>query len=98
MKTVHWAEVQREVLATRADQLVRLAFILLGAGSVLTATVAVLSRFREHAALSLVIFGMAVGAVLLLLVAFGLLLPLPFLVHQLKEMDNVIADQTRRRY
>lgn len=98
MKTVHWAEAQREFLGKRADLLVCLAFILLGVSMVLTGVVALLSRFRDHGGVPPIIFGLALAAVILLIIAFGLVLPLPLIVHELKEMDELVAEQTRRRY
>lgn len=98
MKTVHWAEVQRELLGKRADLLVRLAFILLGVSMLLTGIVALLSQFRDHGWVPPIIFGLAFAAVILLIVAFGLVLPLPLIIHELKEMDELVAEQTRRHY
>ncbi|HXF05985.1 MAG TPA: hypothetical protein VNM72_11295 [Blastocatellia bacterium] len=98
MKTLHWAEVQRGLLTKRADLLVRLAFILLGISALLTGMVVLLSRFRDHGWVEPVIFGLALGAVILLIIAFGLVLPVPLIVHELKEMDEVVAEQTRRHY
>jgi hypothetical protein len=33
-----------------------------------------------------------------LIAAFGLVLPLPLIVHELKEMDEVVSEQTRRHF
>ena len=98
MKTVHWTEVQRGLLSKRADKLVRLAGWLLAVSVALTIILAVLSRYATGQAVSYVIFTLAVLAVALLVAAFGLVLPLPLIVHELKEMDELVSDQTRRHF
>lgn len=98
MKTVHWTEVQRGLLSRRADRLVRLAGVLLAVSVALTTILAMLGRYAASQAVSYVIFTVAVLAVALLIAAFGLVLPLPLIVHELKEMDEVISEQTRRHF
>jgi hypothetical protein len=98
MKTIHWAEVQRGLLSKRADKLVRLAGWLVVLSVALTVTLAILGRVAAGQAVSYVIFTLAVLAVALLIAAFGLVLPLPLIVHELKEMDEVVSEQTRRHF
>jgi hypothetical protein len=98
MKTVHWTEVQRGLLSKRADKLVRLAGLLLAVSVVFTVIIAILACFGTSQAVSYVIFTLAVLAVALLIAAFGLVLPLPLIVHELKEMDELISEQTRRHF
>jgi len=96
MKTVQWMEGQRALLARRADKMVRVAAILFLTSCALALGVVIARRWADHPVGMYIVFGMALLSVALLVAALGVILPLPWLIHQLKQMDEVIAEQRRR--
>jgi uncharacterized membrane protein len=96
MKTLQWMETQRTLLARRADKMVRVAATLFLISCVLALGVMIARRWADHEVGMYVVLGMALLSAALILAAFGVLLPLPWIVHQLKQMDEVIAEQRRR--
>jgi len=96
MKTVQWMEGQRALLARRADQMVRVALTLFLVSCALALGVVIARRWDDHSVGMYVVLVLAVLSAALLVAALGVLLPLPWLVHQLKQMDELIAEQRRR--
>jgi hypothetical protein len=96
MKTVQWMGGQRALLARRADKIVRVAATLFLISCALALGVVIVRRWADHPVGMYVVFGMALLSVALLVASLGVLLPLPWLVHQLKQMDDLIAEQRRR--
>ncbi len=96
MKTVQWMEGQRALLARRADKMVRVAATLFLVSCALALGVVIVRRWADHPTGMYVVLGMALLSAALIVAAFGVLLPLPWLIHQLKQMDELIAEQQRR--
>lgn len=96
MKTLPWMEGQRAALSRRVDKMVRVAAILFLASCSLALGVVLVQRWSDYPANAYVVLGMALLSVALIVAALGVILPLPWLVHQLKQMDEVIAEQRRR--
>ncbi len=96
MKTVQWMGGQRTLLARRADKIVRVAATLFLISCALALGVVIARRWASHPVGMYVVLGMALLSVALLVASLGVLLPLPWLVHQLKQMDELIAEQRRR--